>query len=281
MRTATSLKLNESALAKAKKGLYNIEKSNGDISKYKIGLYNDNRMFFEINLTPDNPEINSYKFHTTSHLNRAKSVEEILSILHLQKSFYEHTITINGQKLFGDILIGDLKAIPNSSIDETIHYWNRIAQLEKIIKKRFHIALPLSDSEKELLEELCISFVDDMPVSIGKMNYLDIVPTHINQLENIKNGCGDFAVVMKCNGLKLLGVDFSALYRVFFYGKIKVIGYKKLSNDENSPKVRLIIDEDKSSIAAIKYFKTKKTAEEYLKNKSDEFFNAKKLWTSE
>lgn len=281
MRTATSLKLNESALAKAKKGNYNIVKSTGNISKYNIGLYNDNRMFFEINLTADNPEINSYKFHTTSHLNRAKSVEEILSILRLQKSFYEHTITINGQKLFGDILVGDFKAIPNSNIDDTINYWNRIAQLEKIIKKKFHISLPLSDSEKELLEELCISFIDDMPVSIGKMNYLDIVPTHVDQLENIKKGYGDFAVVMKCDGLNLLGVNFSALYKVFFYGKIKVIDYKKLSNDEKPPKFRLIIDEDKSSIAAIKYFKTKKTAEEYLKNKSDEFYKAKKLWTSE
>ena len=281
MRTATSLKLNESALAKAKKGNYNIVKSTGNISKYKIGLYNDNRMFFEINLTADNPEINSYKFHTTSHLNKAKSVGEILSILRLQKSFYEHTITINGQKLFGDILVGDFKAIPNSNIDDTINYWNRIAQLEKIIKKKFHISLPLSDSEKELLEELCISFIDDMPVSIGKMNYLDIVPTHVDQLENIKKGYGDFAVVMKCDGLNLLGVDFSALYRVFFYGKIKLIDYKKLSNDEKPTKFRLIIDEDKSSIAAIKYFKTKKTAEEYLKNKSDEFYKAKKLWTSE
>lgn len=278
MNESKTFHLNESAIAMIGEGEYIINRIDNSLG-YNIVFNSDDDKLLEINLRKEDIQDDGYRVNITTHLNAAKTVEKILHTLELQKSFYNKTININGKQLFGDILEGDFSSISlNDDMDEIISYWGRIAKLEKKIKdhyntkEQFEIDLPLIDSDKELLKELCASFVDNQPVRLGHINYIDIVPVDKMKIEKAKNKKGDFAVLMKCNGFKLLGIDLSNLYKVFFYSDIIVTEYKELqSGSEGRKKYRLIIDEGEDSVAAVKYFFDAPSARTYLKEKSDEF----------
>ena len=121
---------------------------------------------------------------------------------------------------------------------------------------------------------MCESFIDNKPVYIGHMNYIDIVPTDKSQVESIKKQDGDFAVLMKCNGLNLLGCDLSELYKVFLYREIRVTDYKEIPNGSSRhKKYRLIVEKGEKSEATIKYFRNEIEAKNYLQAKSDKLNN--------
>lgn len=272
MVNSKSLKLNEAAIS-ANSGEYIVKPFDNALG-YSINLLDEDKDLLKINLKRSSKKTDNYKVNIITHLNSAKTVENILLILELQKSFYNKTIMINGHKLFGDILVGDCAISPPNEIDDTIAYWNRISELEKKLNIEFKIELPLLDSDKELLENLCESFIDNKPVYIGHMNYIDIVPTDKSQVESIKKQDGDFAVLMKCNGLNLLGCDLSELYKVFLYREIRVTDYKEIPNGSSRhKKYRLIVEKGEKSEATIKYFRNEIEAKNYLQAKSDKLNN--------
>ena len=152
MVNSKSLKLNEAAIS-ANSGEYIVKPFDNALG-YSINLLDEDKDLLKINLKRSSKKTDNYKVNIITHLNSAKTVENILLILELQKSFYNKTIMINGHKLFGDILVGDCAISPPNEIDDTIAYWNRISELEKKLNIEFKIELPLLDSDKELLENL-------------------------------------------------------------------------------------------------------------------------------
>jgi hypothetical protein len=283
MANLPKMKLKEQKLSEAKQSKtkeFNIEKvEDSQNESYQIVKKEQNIVLFEVQIKKAQPK--KYTCNFVAHLDRAKTISQLLDLLQLYKDFLNREIKINGVPLFGEILTGEYTASENAdNVDELIKYWKRVLLLEEVLNVKFVPDLPVDINHAEKIEMLCKSFVDKVPFKTGDMTDCELVTSDIESIE--KNiGCqGTFAFVLEAKLDGFWGVRKKQLYCVIYSYSVKIKSIKsKEKRKDGSFKVKLNLDlVGDESFTAMKYFKTKEDAEKYLKEKSDEFRKAKLLW---
>lgn len=260
-------------IASEQKGPYSINQSSSEYPTYIINFSQEGPVLFKIVLKKSKQK--TYSCNFTAFMGNARNLDELLNSLYLYKAFYERTIKINGVKLFGGIITGDFSDMPKDNIDDTIQYWKRIKKLETKLDVTFKPVIPVPDEDAKFLEQLCISFLDNMPFRVGYINSLEIMPNDLSEIKKAVKSEGNLSFIVPYKQKDIMGVDFETLYAVLYLGQVEIMGYDVM-DEKHKAKIKLKCNS--KTMSAMKFFKEKEAAEEYLKNESDKFKNAKKLW---
>lgn len=285
MENEHNISIDKGALNKAKisEGAFDI-KINDDIQEVVLEAKNatDDMLFkIDINIMPDK----KCNFHFVIDMENARSVAEMLQLLNLYKGFLKRKIKINGVDLFGDILKGEVEFeiddnLEVADIDDVIKYWNRVHELEQKLQVEFLLKMPLSSEDTKTLEELCKSFVDDIPFKINDINSFEFVTNDDSNMKKQEGKINTFSFILQSAMKNFLNIDLSYMYCIIYMRQIKISKVrveKKLDND--SKKVKIYLGKGEAdSFFAMKHFMSKESAQNYLLNHINEFQQAKSLW---
>ena len=208
------------------------------------------------------------------HTDAVHDVDTMIMLLSLYRSFSNQKILVNGRKLFGDIIHGKLVKASTENVDVMINYWSRIQKLQTIIKKKFKLHMPVSETDIVKLDILSYSFIDKKPRRIGQLDNIVFEAADKDHLENLKGAAGDLAFVLNTPDEELCGVSLSAYYKAIFYGPIDITDYTILNESASGIKCNLKIVPHKDTVAAIMYFLDKKDADDFMSTHMEEFKQA-------
>lgn len=203
------------------------------------------------------------------------STDEMIFLLEKYRDFLTGSLTLDGKKVFGDIIISNefARGSDNENIEnveKSLSYWNDIKSLEKTLKQKFKFNMPLSDSESEKIEILKNSFVNNKNTVIGNLKNVCMISENSERLEAAKGKTETLVLIINNPNDSVCGVDLGTFYKRIEYGPVKIVGYKildKIKKDDNTLLSRYLLDleEQKDTKAEIKYFLDKESAKENKK----------------
>lgn len=198
------------------------------------------------------------------------STDEMIFLLEKYRDFLTENITLDGKKVFGDIIISNkfAREINNETIKnvkKSLSYWNEIISLEEILKQKFKFNMPLSNIESEKIEILKNSFINNEKTVIGNLKNVCMTSPNLKQLENIKGKTENLVLIINNPKDSVCGVDLGTFYKRIEYGPVKIVGYKildEIKKDDNTLLSRYLLDleEQKDTKAEIRYFLDKESA---------------------
>ena len=192
-----------------------------------------------------------------------ENVNEIVEVCEFYKGF------LSGDIQLGDVITEDIKVKKKSQnvfIDKKIDFWKKTLEIEKKLNIKFN-ATKINNQDYVWILKLYKSIIENVPFKISsKINSLEIEDTNIYEKTNEMLGEMMLFEYTKQEEIEVMGqrIKIYILERIYNYKVKEVKKYKE--------KIKLILEEEKESFVAQKFFLTEEELkkEQMIRNRNDE-----------
>ena len=192
-----------------------------------------------------------------------ENVNEIVEVCEFYKGF------LSGDIQLGDVITEDIKVKKKSQnvfIDKKIDFWKKTLEIEKKLNIKFN-ATKINNQDYVWILKLYKSIIENVPFKISsKINSLEIEDTNFYEKTNEMLGEMMLFEYTKQEEIEVMGqrIKIYILERIYNYKVKEVKKYKE--------KIKLILEEEKESFVAQKFFLTEEELkkEQMIRNRNDE-----------